>query len=129
MDSRVQVVFVDGPVLPHTSPAVAAPNTGALLTFDGVIRGTENNITIVAIEYDVYLPMALNQMQLLAQRACDKFGLLSLHAAHSKGRVNVGETSFRLTIESAHRQESLESAAWFISEMKKHVAIWKRIIT
>ncbi|MEM7681276.1 MAG: molybdenum cofactor biosynthesis protein MoaE [Planctomycetota bacterium] len=115
----------DGPLdgIPAPTPH---PAVGAVLVFEGRIRPTEAAQTITAIDYETYDPMAERMLGELARQALEKFGLLAVQALHSRGRVGVGQCSFRLWIASTHRREGLDAMDWFIDTLKRDVPIWKR---
>jgi len=94
--------------------------------FEGVVRGEEDGRRLEALEYQVYEPMAGKQLESLAIAIVQEFGVLDVSVWHSSGLVKVGEVSFRLVIEGAHRHESLEAVGEFIERMKRDVPIWKK---
>jgi len=121
---RVYVEIVDGP-LPPAKLAVGE-GTGAFVVFEGVVRGEEDGKKLDALDYQVYEPMAAKQLESLAIAMVQEFGVLDVAVWHSNGIVKVGEVSFRLVIEGAHRHESLEAVGEFIERMKRDVPIWKK---
>jgi molybdopterin synthase catalytic subunit len=114
--------------------APGAPGVvGALVRFEGIVRrsepkqqagGTQHNLT--ALEYQTYDPMAQRELLALAISVAEQHGLISLATLHSRGNVAVGEVSFVLIIESAHRAEALAAVSDFIDRLKRDVPIWKR---
>ncbi|MCC6661769.1 MAG: molybdenum cofactor biosynthesis protein MoaE [Phycisphaerales bacterium] len=125
MSARVQMV--DGP-LPPAAPVGHAVGAGAAVAFEGIVREREAGVTIAALVYTTYDPMAERQLALLAADMVRKHGLLTLHAEHSRGRVAVGECSFRLTIHAPHRKEALAAMDEFIDRLKRDVPIWKSAV-
>lgn len=108
-------------------PSVAheLSGAGAVLVFEGVVRRREGDRDIAALDYQAYEPMATNMLRQLAERICQDFDLLAVDVTHSRGRVAVGECSFRLVVRSRHRKEGLRAMDWFIDQMKQDVPIWK----
>lgn len=119
----VTVSIIDG-ALPPAEPW-AVPGVGAVLTFEGVVRPTEDGAVIDAIDYDSYRPMAQTMLEELAAAVLAAHGLSAVAVEHAVGRVAVGEISFRLRIASEHRAEGLAAAAEFISRMKEDVPLFK----
>ncbi|MFO0860285.1 MAG: molybdenum cofactor biosynthesis protein MoaE [Phycisphaerales bacterium] len=103
--------------------------TGAFVTFEGVVRPNEEGQKIRALDYQVYEPMASKQLQKLASAIIKEFGVLDVSVWHSEGRVAAGEVSFRLVVESEHRQEALAAMGAFIDRMKRDVPIWKKPVS
>ncbi len=98
---------------------------GAVICFEGVVRPTEQQRALVALEYEVYEPMTHRELKKLAQQVVEDHGLLGLRMAHSRGQVRVGACSFRLQVAAAHRKEALAAMDVFIDRMKQVVPIWK----
>jgi molybdopterin synthase catalytic subunit len=122
----IRIIMTDGPLA--AALPLAVEEAGAVLSFDGIIRELEGDRRLIAIAYDHYEPMATKQMQALGEKVAISHGLLALHAEHSRGRVAVGEVSFRLQVAARHRQEALAAMGEFIDIMKRDVPIWKRPI-
>ncbi|MEE8331727.1 MAG: molybdenum cofactor biosynthesis protein MoaE [Acidimicrobiia bacterium] len=119
----IPVTIVDGP-LSDAAPW-SAPGAGAVLSFEGVVRPTEEGADIDALEYDAYRPMAQTMLEELAREMLELHGLEAVTVEHAVGRVAVGQTSFRLRIASQHRVEGLAAAAEFISRMKDDIPLFK----
>ncbi len=120
---RIQVRILDG-ALPSSAPWRPA-GAGAVLSFEGVVRPTEAGRPIVALQYDVYEPMASGLLRRIAEDLVARHGLIALRTEHSRGRVAVGERSFRLQVAAAARLEALAAVAEFIDRLKRDVPIWK----
>ncbi|MGP1346123.1 MAG: molybdenum cofactor biosynthesis protein MoaE [Phycisphaerales bacterium] len=127
MSGSIEVTWHEGPLVPE--PVPAPDGAGAVIAFEGVIRGLEGEHAIEAIEYEVYQPMADLQMREMAQETLQRFTLIAVMVRHSFGRVPVGAVSFRLIVAAPHRAPAIEAMAWFIDTMKQDVPIWKRPIT
>jgi len=125
----VSVTIVEGPLGRYEGGADGdgAGAVGAEVVFDGIVRATEGETTIEALEYEAYRPMAENELERLAQRMVDLHGLISVEVWHSVGRAPVGAVSFRLVIRSAHRKEALAAMGAFIDALKVDVPLWKRV--
>ena len=123
----VTVSVLDGPLPAHV-PSAPGEGVGAVVLFEGVVRGSEGDRTIDALEYEVYEPMASRELGLLASELLATHGVLAMHVWHSCGRVPVGQCSFRLEVWSAHRVEGLRATDEFIHRMKRDVPIWKRAV-
>lgn len=119
----ITVAIVDGP-LADAAPW-SAPGAGAVLSFEGVVRPTEDGADIDALDYDAYRPMAQTMLEELAQEMLTAHGLEAISVEHAVGRVAVGQISFRLRIASQHRAEGLAAAGEFISRMKDDVPLFK----
>jgi molybdopterin synthase catalytic subunit len=102
--------------------------SGAVVEFWGAVRPLENNREITGIEYETHAAMAEHQMERIAQRAIEKFGLHSLTIRHRVGFVPAGEASVFVRVASQNRREAYQASQWAMDELKKNVPIWKRPI-
>jgi len=124
----IDVRIVDGPLEPATEAWPAAAGAGAVLTFEGIARPTEDGRPIVALDYEAYEPMASRMLSRLAEHAIGRTGVLAVSVEHSVGRVPVGARSFRLRIASEHRKEGLAATDEYIDALKRDVPLWKRAV-
>ena len=103
-------------------------NDGGELQFYGRVRDMENGQPIVALDYEHYEGMAEKELQKLGEELLEKFSINELDCIHRIGKIPVGEAALRVTIWSKHRTEALDAMAWFISQLKKEVPIWKNAV-
>lgn len=122
----VRITIADGPLGEASLPGF--PGAGAVVVFEGIVRALEDDRLLNALHYDTYEPMAQNMLRAIAEDLVQEHDLIALHASHSRGRVGIGECSFRLIVASAHRKQALAAMDAFIDRMKQDVPIWKRPI-
>ena len=123
----VSVTIVDGPIPEEPDPANPA-SAGAVVVFQGVARAIEQGRPIAALEYEVYEPMASQMLDRIARDLVDRFGLVGIDVAHSRGSVPAGACSLRLRVVGRHRGECFQAACAFIDRLKRDVPIWKHPI-
>ena len=99
---------------------------GAVVYFLGVVRGTEGNKTIGAIEYESFQQMAEYQFNLLLDQMEKRWPIESVRLVHRIGVVQVSEPSLWVEVVAAHRGEAFAACQWLIDEMKRVVPIWKK---
>lgn len=106
----------------------AAPGeqTGAVVDFWGVVRGTEEAEQISGILYEAHPAMADHQLRTLAAEAAKAFDVQHILLHHRTGFVAVGEPSLLLRVGSRHRAAAFSASVWIVDELKKRVPIWKR---
>jgi MoaE-MoaD fusion protein len=102
------------------------PAAGAVVTFDGVTRGSNGNREVLYLEYEAYEPMALKVMQQIATEARGQWPILQLALVHRLGRVTVSETSVAIVVVTAHRKPAFAANQFLIDRLKEIVPIWKR---
>lgn len=123
MSFETSIQLVGGPLgaLTRTQPS----GVGAWLSFEGVVRPSEEGRKLAGLVYEAYEPMTGCELERLATKVATEHGLLAIHVEHSVGRVAAGEVSFRLTVGSRHRAEAIAATDAFIREMKRDVPLWK----
>lgn len=97
---------------------------GAVVTFQGTIRGEEKGEPILAITYEAYESMARQSLEEIAKRAESQWSV-HVGVAHRIGRVAVGEISLLVEVAGAHRAEAFEACQFVIDEIKREAPIWK----
>ena len=101
---------------------------GAVIYFLGVVRGTEENSAISAIDYEAFHRMAEHQFNLLFDQIEKRWPIESIRVAHRTGIVKVNEPSLWVEVVAPHRGEAFAACQWLIDEMKRVVPIWKKPI-
>ena len=99
---------------------------GAVLYFLGVVRGTEDEAPISAIDYETFHRMAEHQFNLLFDEMEKRWPIESVRVIHRIGVVKVNEPSLWVEVIAPHRGEAFAACQWLIDEMKRVVPIWKK---
>jgi molybdopterin synthase catalytic subunit len=110
------------------SRRVMSPGMGAVVCFLGVVRGTEGNANISALEYEAFQRMAEHQINLLLDELAKRWPVESVRLVHRVGLVKVNEPSLWVEVVAPHRGEAFAACQWLIDELKRVVPIWKKPI-
>jgi molybdopterin synthase catalytic subunit len=116
---------------PIDEPALLAQRSlsagmGAVVCFLGVVRGTQGDASIRALEYEVFQRMAEHQFNLLFDEMAKRWPVESVRLVHRIGLVKVNEPSLWVEIVAPHRGEAFAACQWLIDQMKRVVPIWKK---
>lgn len=106
--------------------AIKAPQDGAVVVFDGIVRDNSRGRRTLYLDYEGYEEMALTQLESLATRAVEQFAIRDVSIVHRLGRIQIGESSVLIAVASAHRAAAFEASRWIIDTLKKTVPIWKK---
>ncbi len=106
--------------------ALQNPEDGAVVVFEGVVRNNTRGRRTLYLDYEAYEAMAAQELQKLADQACEKFAVREVQIAHRLGRLEIGETSVAIIVCSAHRGAAFDACRWTIDTLKKTVPIWKK---
>jgi molybdopterin synthase catalytic subunit len=96
-----------------------------VVTFEGIVRPREGERELAALIYEDYEPMTSRELATLARDVAERHGLFAVALEHSRGRVAVGQPSFRLRVAAMHRQAALAAVGELIDRMKAGVPLWK----
>ena len=116
------------PHLITETPSEMSDGIGAVVTFHGVVRGTEDGESIRAIDYEANEEMAHHQFELIFSDIEKQWPVESIRLIHRVGEVAVNEASLWVEIIASHRAEAFEACQFLIDEMKQKVPIWKRAL-
>jgi MoaE-MoaD fusion protein len=103
-----------------------APEDGALVVFEGVVRNHSQGRKTLYLEYEAYEAMAIRKMREVGETARQKFPIDRIVMVHRVGRVEIGDTSVAILVTSAHRRAAFEACHYAIDELKRTVPIWKK---
>lgn len=103
-------------------------DVGGVVTFWGVVRGTEDGQPIRALEYTSYREMVDHQFRKLLAVTHQRWPLKRVRVIHRLGVIAVGEPSLLVRVEAAHRGEAIAAAQFIIDELKQKVPIWKKAV-
>lgn len=112
----------------HSLNEVGSSLTGGISIFLGTTRAERRSdgTNLLALDYDAYHEMAIEQMNKLASEASSRWPIESMTLMHRIGRVEVGQASVLICVACPHRNQSFEACRFLIDELKKSVAIWKK---
>jgi MoaE-MoaD fusion protein len=106
--------------------AVAAPDTGATVTFTGTVRDHARGLAVTVLEYESYAPAAEKMLARVADEIRDRWGLERVAIIHRVGLLPPGEASVVIAISSTHRDAAFEACRYAIERLKEIVPIWKK---
>ena len=102
-------------------------DVGALVTFTGVCRGTENGEPIAALTLEHYPGMAESEIERHVAEAIERWPLLGVTVIHRYGRIEPGENIVLVVTASSHRQAAFEAAEFLMDYLKTRAPFWKQV--
>ena len=102
---------------------------GASVEFLGLVRGTEGDQPIAALDYEAYEPMAEQMIGGLIEEAKARWGLREVFVRHRVGTVGVGEIAVLIGVAAPHREQAFEACRFLIDAIKRDVPIWKTAVS
>ena len=116
--------------IPAVVEFVSDPAAGGIDVFVGTTRAESDQVgrQLVALEYEAYVEMALEQLGDLARRAREKRPIVKLAMLHRIGRVAPGQSSVIIAVSTPHRADCFAACRFLIDTLKAEVTIWKKEI-
>jgi molybdopterin synthase catalytic subunit len=104
-------------------------DVGALITFTGICRGTENGEPIAALTLEHYPDMAEAEITRHATEAASRWPLLGVTVIHRYGRIEPGEDIVLVVTASSHREAAFAAAEFLMDYLKTRAPFWKQVET
>ena len=99
---------------------------GAVVSFSGICRGSDDGKTLAALTLEHYPGMAEAEIERHAATAMSRWPLTGLTVIHRVGRIVAGENIVLVVTASAHRQAAFEAAEFLMDYLKANAPFWKR---
>ena len=112
--------------LADAADAVRDPAAGAIATFAGTTRETNDGRRILRLEYEAYADMAVAEFVKIAATVRERWEVCKIAIVHRVGTVPVGETSVVIAVSAPHRGAAIEACHFAIDELKIAAPIWKK---
>jgi molybdopterin synthase catalytic subunit len=127
IEARILCKLTQSPIdTQELSDFVADPGAGALTTFVGTTRNTNDGRRVIRLEYECYPGMAEKEMMKIAAEALARWPVVKIAMIHRLGRVDIGEASVAIAVSSGHRHAAFEACHYAINQLKETVPIWKK---
>jgi len=98
---------------------------GAIASFVGIVRNTNQGRMVTHLEYEAYEPLAVKALEQIRQEAAEQWPGTELAVHHRIGRLDIGEASIIIAAGSAHRAHAFAACRYVIERVKQIVPIWK----
>ena len=99
---------------------------GGIVVFVGTVRNATQNKEVTLLDFSAYEPMALKEMQKIANLALEKFSIHKIAIHHAVGKLNIKEIPVIIAVSSAHRKAAFKACEYCIDTLKETVPIWKK---
>jgi len=101
-------------------------DVGAVVTFSGICRGSENGEPISALVLEHYPGMAEAEIKRHTDEAMSRWPLTGLTVIHRVGRIAPGQNIVLVLAASQHRQAAFAAAEFLMDYLKANAPFWKR---
>ena len=105
---------------------VTAASCGGIAAFVGTVRNDTEGKEVKQLDFSTYKPMAIKEMQKIADTALTKFSIEKIAIHHAEGLLQIGEIPVIITASAKHRNAAFEACQFAINTLKETVPIWKK---
>jgi|YelNatPaOPRAMG01_1025707.scaffolds.fasta_scaffold07467_7 molybdopterin synthase catalytic subunit len=102
--------------------------TGSVVVFQGIVRGTDESRQLKALYYDSDADLAKQELKNIMDEAIGKFKVDDINAVHRIGMIEPGEISLLVIVFSKHRKDGFRACEYVVDEIKSRLPIWKKDI-
>jgi molybdopterin synthase catalytic subunit len=99
---------------------------GGIALFVGTVRNATKSKEVTLLDFSGYEPMAVKEMQKIANLALKKFDIHKIAIHHAVGELKIGAIPVIIAVSSAHRKAAFEACEFAIDTLKETVPIWKK---
>jgi molybdopterin synthase catalytic subunit len=99
---------------------------GAVVTFTGICRGSDDGKEVAAMTLEHYPGMAEAEIVRHVQEAERRWKLLGVTVVHRHGRLAPGDAIVLVVTAAAHRQPAFAAAEFLMDYLKTRAPFWKR---
>ncbi|HXX26331.1 MAG TPA: molybdenum cofactor biosynthesis protein MoaE [Pseudolabrys sp.] len=102
-------------------------DVGAVVTFTGICRGSEEGAQIAALTLEHYPGMAEAEIARHVEEAKKRWSLTGVTVIHRYGRIAPGEDIVMVVTASSHRQAAFAAAEFLMDYLKTRAPFWKQV--
>lgn len=106
--------------------AMAAPQVGAFVSFEGWVRNNNEGHQVDALEYEVFHAMAQAEGEKILAEAFERYGLVDARAVHREGLLYIGDCAVWIGVTARHRGEAFDACRYIIDTIKHRLPVWKK---
>jgi molybdopterin synthase catalytic subunit len=127
MENRTSVKITNKPLCQQDCyNFVQDASCGGIVEFVGTVRNSTQNKEVILLDFSAYEPMALKEMQKIADLALEKFDIHKIAIHHAIGPLKIGAIPVIISVSSAHRKAAFDACEYCIDTLKETVPIWKK---
>ena len=105
------------------------PQTGALVTFVGLMRDMNEGDRVSRMTLEHYPGMTEKALTAIAKEAAERWDLQGLRILHRVGELAPQDPIVLVAVTSIHRGEAFRACEFLIDYLKTRAPFWKKEIT
>ncbi|MAZ65724.1 MAG: molybdopterin synthase catalytic subunit MoaE [Kangiellaceae bacterium] len=110
----------------HYEKLGSSSQTGAIVTFVGLVRDINQGASISSMALEHYPGMTEKVLEGIVQEACERWELLDVELVHRVGDMGVSDTIVFVGVSSVHRENAFQACAFIMDFLKTKAPFWKK---
>jgi molybdopterin synthase catalytic subunit len=125
--SSINIRLLEQPLSAEQCAAwVEDPGAGGVAVFVGTVRNQTQGRPVTRLEFEAYGPMALREMEKIAQSILQQWPAKRVAIHHRTGTLTIGEAAVVIAVSAPHRGAAFAACQYAIDTLKQTVPIWKK---
>lgn len=108
------------------SATIKDTDTGAIVTFTGCVRGSDNGKRLISLTLEHYPAMTQRELEAIEREAHQRWPLQKSLIVHRYGTLKPGDDIVLVITASRHRAAAFEAAKFLMDFLKTKAPFWKR---
>jgi molybdopterin synthase catalytic subunit len=104
-----------------------AGNTGAIVTFVGLVRDTEQGLKHMLLEH--YPGMTENVIKQIIDTATQSWDIDEPRVIHRVGKLQATDQIVFVGVSSTHRSDAYAACEYLMDQLKTKATLWKKEVT
>jgi molybdopterin synthase catalytic subunit len=102
------------------------PNTGALVTFSGMVRDLDNERHVESLTLEHYPGMTESSLEAIIAEAQERWSILDVSVIHRIGELKAREQIVFVAVVSLHRADAFSACEFIMDFLKTRAPFWKK---
>ena len=125
--SKTHIKISDQPLeLKDCMDFVMDDSCGGINSFVGTVRNDTSGKEVKQLDFSTYKPMAIKEMQKIADEAITRFDIYKIAIHHAEGMLQIGDIPVIIAVSAKHRKAAFLACEFAIDTLKETVPIWKK---
>ncbi|TDG13823.1 molybdopterin synthase catalytic subunit MoaE [Seongchinamella unica] len=99
---------------------------GAIATFTGYVRNSNNDRPVLALELEHYPGMTERSITSIARDACARWPLLAVGVVHRVGKLKPANQIVWVGVSAKHREAAFAACEFIMDYLKTRAPFWKK---
>lgn len=102
------------------------PNTGAVVTFSGLVRDLDNERQVESLTLEHYPGMTESSLETIIGEAQQRWSILDASVIHRIGELKAREQIVFVAVASLHRADAFSACEFIMDFLKTRAPFWKK---